>query len=205
MAVLRTSALAVLVGLAVMADPAAADEAYIVAGGSIRVLGVAFDNVRDFKDSNGWFRDSESFYQTRFRLYTVAESRDLKARAVWALEVGDITWGAGGGASGGEFGCSGETPRVNSRITTVTPTSPVAIKVQSADPNTRVGPGAGGCLGERWNQRRDEEPLHPLRVALVALGFTRQDQDWRRAVQIPPGRTTAYVLGRDIQPVRVPR
>ena len=130
-----------------MADPAAADEAYIVAGGSIRVLGVAFDNVRDFKDSNGWFRDSESFYQTRFRLYTVAESRDLKARAVWALEVGDITWGAGGGASGGEFGCSGETPRVNSRITTVTPTSPVAIKVQSADPNTRVGPGSGGCLG----------------------------------------------------------
>ena len=41
-----------------------------------------------------------SFFQ-HFRLYTTIESADKKARAYWALEVGDITWGNGGGANAG--------------------------------------------------------------------------------------------------------
>ena len=65
-------------------------------------------------------QDSQAFYFQRWRLFTTVESADLKARAVWGVEVGDITWGAGGGASGDEYGTG---------------------------TNSRVGPGQGGGLG----------------------------------------------------------
>lgn len=55
----------------------------------------------------------------RWRLTTTVQSADRKARAVWAVEVGDILWGGGGGASDAEFG----------------------------GPTARSGPGAGGGLG----------------------------------------------------------
>ena len=146
---LETVAVAAFVSL--MLGPAAleaGDEgSYIVAGGQMRVLGVAFNNVRDFKDSQaGQFRDHESLYQTRFRLYTVAESRDWKARAVWALEIGDITWGSGGGANSDDLACKGEAPETRF-VVTPTGAGPVKVRVGTLGPDVRVGPGSGGCLG----------------------------------------------------------
>ncbi len=90
-------------------------------GGEMRVHGILFDNLTDFTDTEKGpaFKDSNSFYFQRWRLFTTVTSADKKAKVYWALEVGDITFGAGGGASGGEFG--GTT--------------------------TRVGPGSGGGLG----------------------------------------------------------
>jgi hypothetical protein len=55
----------------------------------------------------------------RVRLFTTVESADKKARIYWALEIGDITLGSGGGGSGAEYGGS----------------------------TTRVGPSSGGGLG----------------------------------------------------------
>jgi hypothetical protein len=49
-------------------------------------------------------KDSDAFYFQRWRLFTTVESADLKARVVWGVEVGDVDWGAGGGASGDEYG-----------------------------------------------------------------------------------------------------
>jgi hypothetical protein len=105
-------------------------------GGQMRVFGFAFDNMRDFRDSGTNnldpgnvaacanssaqpCRDSNSFYFQRFRLFTTIESADKRAKAYWALEIGDITWGAGGGASGPEYGGT----------------------------STRVGPSTGGETG----------------------------------------------------------
>ncbi|HSE94493.1 MAG TPA: hypothetical protein VLD61_01290, partial [Methylomirabilota bacterium] len=76
-------------------------------GGQMRVFGFAFNNITDYRDSdstNGTFRDSNSFYFQRFRLFTTIESADKRAKAYWALEIGDITWGSGGGADGTQFG-----------------------------------------------------------------------------------------------------
>jgi hypothetical protein len=127
-------------------------------GGQMRVFGFAFDNITDFKDSgsNGAFRDSNSFYFQRWRLWTNVESADKKAKAVWGLEVGDITWGVNGGASGGEYrGCPGQAAGVNPIVTVPPPpgsppgTPPTTATVTSPaiGGNTRVGPGSGGCLG----------------------------------------------------------
>jgi len=81
-------------------------------GGEMRVIGYVWDNVSDFTDTaDGKFKDSDSRYFQRFRLVTTVESADKRAKAVWALEIGDITWGSGGGASGAEYG--GTTTRVN--------------------------------------------------------------------------------------------
>jgi len=74
-------------------------------GGEMRLIGYAWSNVQDFTDSaNGRFRDNASRFFQRFRFFTTVEAADKKARAYWALEIGDLTWGAGGGASGAEFG-----------------------------------------------------------------------------------------------------
>jgi hypothetical protein len=113
-----------------VAWPAAAQQApsYTVTfGGQFRAAGIAFNNLKDFEDTDNasctsqGFRckDSDSFLHERFRLFTTIESADKKARVFWALEIGDLVFGAGGGASGAEYG--GTT--------------------------TRVGNGSGGGLG----------------------------------------------------------
>lgn len=125
-------------------------------GGQMRIYGFTFDNVTDFKDSNaGASRDSNSFYFQRFRLFTTIESADKKAKAYWALEIGDITWGAGGGASGGEWGCTGSAQVANPTVTIPPPAgSPPGTPATVANVGTpvlgggiRTGPSGGGCLG----------------------------------------------------------
>jgi hypothetical protein len=99
----------------------------------------------DFKDTNtgsctavvggnAACKDSQSFYFQRWRLFTRVESADKKARAVWGLEVGDVVWGNGGGASGGEYGGPGQNVPGNS--ITGTPSG-----------GARTGQGGGGGLG----------------------------------------------------------
>jgi hypothetical protein len=84
-------------------------------GGQMRVFGLVWDNFTDFNDTDklskifspaimGRSKDSESYYFQRWRLYTTVESADKNAKVVWAIEVGDITYGLGGGASGDEYG-----------------------------------------------------------------------------------------------------
>ncbi|HJZ54727.1 MAG TPA: hypothetical protein VKE74_07190, partial [Gemmataceae bacterium] len=89
-------------------------------GGQMRVFGLVWDNMTDFADTNKLNpiqkltgvaatasipqnKDSESYYFQRWRLYTTVESADKNAKVVWAIEVGDITWGLGGGANGNNF------------------------------------------------------------------------------------------------------
>jgi hypothetical protein len=97
--------------------PAAAQQPNftVTFGGQMRVYGLVWDNFTDFTDTGkqsnifapsliGRAKDSESYYFQRWRLYTTVESADKNARVVWAIEVGDITWGLGGGASGDEYG-----------------------------------------------------------------------------------------------------
>jgi uncharacterized protein YciU (UPF0263 family) len=154
-------ALALLVGGVLILGSALAAHAQaptVSFGGQMRVYGFAFNNITDFTDSgpNGANRDSQSFYFQRWRLWTNVESADKKAKAVWGLEVGDIIWGTGGGASGGEFrGCPGRAPFVPT-VTVPPSTAPVAgsapaaaspATVSQPGSNTRVGNGAGGCLG----------------------------------------------------------
>lgn len=110
-------------------------------GGQMRVYGIVFDNMTDFKDSsNGLNRDSQSFYFQRFRLFTTIESADKKAKAYWALEIGDMVWGAGGGAASDLYGCQGDFPGI------AVTTGGVAGTVSSGG-GTRVNRGAGGCAG----------------------------------------------------------
>src|SRR5262245_55818807 len=166
---------AVLTFIATASTSVSADQLFIIAGGQMRVLGVGFNNVSDFKDSqSGAFRDSDSFFESRFRLYTVAESSDLRARAVWVLEVGDIMWGAGGGASGGEFGCRGSAPRIRNSNSIASAVQPILAASDTPGANTRVGPESGGCLGgdgvnvETKNLYIRFEPYPHLRVRLGA-------------------------------------
>jgi hypothetical protein len=130
-------ALALLVGGVLILGSALAANAQaptVSFNGQMRVYGFTYNNIFDFKDSNnGNFRDNESFYFQRFRLWTNIESADKKAKAVWALEIGDITWGRGGGASGTNFGsCPGAT---------------AGLSGVTAGGSSRVGNGAGGCFG----------------------------------------------------------
>jgi hypothetical protein len=154
-------ALALLVGGVLILGSALAAHAQaptVSFGGQMRVYGFVFNNITDFTDSgpNGANRDSNSFYFQRWRLWTNVESADKKAKAVWGIEVGDITWGVNGGASGGEYrGCPGTNPGVNPTVTVPPPagsppgTLPTVATVTSGTPsaNNRVGNGSGGCLG----------------------------------------------------------
>jgi hypothetical protein len=152
-------ALALLVGGGLILGSALAAHAQaptVSFGGQMRVYGFVFNNITDFRDSgpNGANRDSQSFYFQRWRLWTNVESADKKAKAVWGLEVGDITWGTGGGASGGEFrGCPGQAPFVPNVTVAVpggspgVPASTATATVTQPGSNVRVGNGAGGCLG----------------------------------------------------------
>jgi hypothetical protein len=150
-------ALALLVGGVLILGSALAAHAQaptVSFGGQMRVYGFAMDNVSDFKNSeNGQFRDNNSFYFQRWRLFTNVESADKKAKAVWALEVGDITWGNGGGASGAEYrGCDRQT--APAPVLTVPPpagsppgTPNIPVTVGAVGGTARVGNGSGGCLG----------------------------------------------------------
>jgi hypothetical protein len=158
-------ALALLVGGVLVLGSALAAHAQaptVSFGGQMRIYGFAFDNITDFQDSEaGANRDSQSFYFQRWRLVTNVESADKKARAVWHLEVGDITWGRQGGASGGEYlGCNGGNPLANSSFTgtaTIPPppgsppgTPPTVVNVPTnpaVSPYDRTRQGGGGCLG----------------------------------------------------------
>jgi len=147
-------ALALLVGGVLILGSALAAHAQaptVSFGGQMRVYGFATNNITDFKDSdNGLNRDSQSFYFQRFRLYTTIESADKKAKAYWALEVGDIVWGSGGGANANStVGCTGQTP-FNPTVS-VPPAlaggTPTTATVSTPGSSTRTGNGAGGCLG----------------------------------------------------------
>lgn len=88
--------------------------------GEFRVFGIVTDNLTDYKETEGTAnKDSFARYTQRLRLFTTVQSADKKAKAVWGLEVGDVTWGSGGGANGPEYGGT----------------------------SSRTGPGSGGELG----------------------------------------------------------
>ncbi len=153
-------ALALLVGGVLILGSALAAHAQaptVSFGGQMRVFGFAFDNITDFKDSeNGLNRDSRSFYFQRWRLFTNVESADKKAKVVWGVEVGDITWGSGGGASGAEYrGCPGQAIGVNPTVTVPpppgsppgTPPTVATVTPGNVPSGARVGPSAGGCEG----------------------------------------------------------
>lgn len=152
-------ALALLVGGVLILGSALAAHAQaptVSFGGQMRVYGFTYNNIFDFKDSQGGnFRDSESYYFQRFRLFTTIESADKKAKAYWAMEIGDITWGSGGGASGSNYGCTGSAPTAPATVTVPPPAgSPpgtagtvVPVTYGTAGATTRTGQGAGGCFG----------------------------------------------------------
>ena len=108
---------AVLIGLAVPAA-AQAPNFTVTFGGQMRVFGLVWDNMTDFTDTgkqsdlfplqipvnSANSKDSDAYYFQRFRLFTNVESADKNAKVVWGVEIGDITYGLGGGASGDEFG-----------------------------------------------------------------------------------------------------
>ena len=151
-------ALALLVGGVLILGSALAAHAQaptVSFGGQMRVYGFVTNNLTDFTDSDGTGtnRDSQSFYFQRWRLFTTVESADKKAKAYWALEVGDITWGSGGGANANStVGCTGQTafnPTVTVPPAAGAPpgTAPTTATVSNPGSTTRTGNGAGGCIG----------------------------------------------------------
>src|SRR5262245_9883808 len=152
-------ALALLVGGVLILGSALAVHAQaptVSFGGQMRVYGFAVDNITDFKDSNGnaicvgtsgtGCRDSNSFYFQRFRLFTTIESADKKARAYWALEIGDITWGNGGGANANStVGCPGTNVTTNPTVTV--PGTVATVTSGTPSSTARTGNNSGGCLG----------------------------------------------------------
>jgi hypothetical protein len=131
------AAAALVLGLALPALAQPPAPAFTVTfGGQLRVYGLAWDNWTDFLDTGsnsdifsqadgnrqlpGGAKDSEAYFFQRYRLYTTVQTADKKVKGVWAIEVGDITWGLGGGASGDEYGVG---------------------------TGTRTGPSQGGGLG----------------------------------------------------------
>lgn len=101
--------------------------------GEFRIVGFVSDNVSDFTDTAGnAFKDSQAGIAQRFRLFTTITSADKKARVVWGLEIGDITWGNGGGASGQEWGGPCQT-------------APGAVCTNPS--GARVGNNSGGGFG----------------------------------------------------------
>ena len=154
-------ALALLVGGVLVLGSALAAHAQaptVSFGGQMRVYGFVWDNVTDFNDSDdGASRDSNSFYFQRWRLFTNVESADKKAKVVWGVEVGDITWGSGGGASGTVFrGCPGSLQTAGNPTVTIpppagsppgTPPTVATVAPGAIGSGVRTGPGGGGCLG----------------------------------------------------------
>jgi hypothetical protein len=150
-------------------------------GGQMRVYGYSFNNITDFKDTAAdgkggqANKDSSSAYFQRFRLSTTIESADKKAKAFWTLEIGDITWGNGGGASGGEYNVGN------------------ASAGQTAPGATAT---SGGHRVEqhrrrpRWRrrQRRDQAPLPLVRGPRPAGGEPARRSPQHRLPDHPSGR-----------------
>jgi hypothetical protein len=148
-AVTMLAAGALILGSAAAAKAQAPAGPTVSFGGQMRVYGFVSDNFTDFRDStdDGRSRDSGSQYFQRFRLFTTIESADKKARAYWAMEIGDITWGNGGGASGGNFaGDNGQTAPGQVNVAAVGD-PPANRPVTATGPGNRVGNGSGGNLG----------------------------------------------------------
>ena len=126
--------------------------------GEMRHIGVVQNNMNDFTDSDGTGlnRDSDSYYLSRFRLSTIMESGDKKARATWTLEVGDIEWGRRGGSSGDEYGCNGEAQGARRA------TSPCGIR-----PAPRSW-GRTGCRSSRLSRRCPGPPVWAGAPAVVS-------------------------------------
>src|SRR5439155_15266999 len=130
---------AVVLGSAASAwAQAAAPPAFTVTfNGQARVIGGVSDNTTDFVDTRAdgkggsAFKDSFHDFSNRFRLWTNVTSGDKHAGAVWALEVGDIIWGHGGGSANADGGGSNGVPQ--------------GLSSSSATARTRNG--AGGALG----------------------------------------------------------
>src|ERR1700746_2496803 len=99
---------AVILGSAASAwAQVAAPPAFTVTfNGQARVVGGASDNTVDFVNSKAGdhFKDSFQDWSNRFRLWTNVTSGDKHAGAVWAIEVGDIIWGTGGGSANNDGG-----------------------------------------------------------------------------------------------------
>jgi hypothetical protein len=115
---------ALLVALPVMAQQPPPGPS-VSFGGEMRVHGFWFDNMTDFRDkvsNSDTGNDQNAHYFQRWRLFTTVESADKKARAVWGVEVGDLVWGTGGGASAQAFN-------------------------QGGGAGTRIGPGSGADAG----------------------------------------------------------
>ncbi|PYM63744.1 MAG: hypothetical protein DMD79_07900 [Candidatus Rokuibacteriota bacterium] len=130
---------AVILGSAASAwAQAAAPPAFTVTfNGQARVVGGASDNTIDFVDTRAdgkggsAFKDSFHDFSNRFRLWTNVTSGDQHAGAVWALEVGDIIWGTGGGTSNNDGGGGNRVPQ----------------GLSSSSATARTGNGAGGAFG----------------------------------------------------------
>ena len=98
-------ALALLVGGVLILGSALAAHAQaptVSFGGQMRVYGFAIEQHHGL---HGQRRDrdqprQQSFYFQRWRLFTTSRAPTRRPRPYWALEVGDITWGTGGGAYG---------------------------------------------------------------------------------------------------------
>ncbi len=131
---LLAAAGALIVGSAL---PAAAQQApppfTVTFNGEFRSVVGASNNTTDYKDTapdgkgGSSFKDSFHDFSQRWRLWTNVTSGDKHAGAVWALEIGDIIWGTGGGSSNGDGNGS------NGSIGSLS--------------GGRSGNGAGGALG----------------------------------------------------------
>src|SRR5262249_46938926 len=108
--------------------------------GQARVVGGVSDNTTDFVDTQkgDHFKDNFHDWSNRFRLWTNVTSGDKHAGAVWALEVGDIIWGTGGGTSNNDGGGGNRVPQ----------------GLSSSSNTARTANGAGGAPGAHGVNRQ---------------------------------------------------
>jgi len=108
---------ALLLGVALPAMAQQQPTFTVTFGGEMRVIGYFWDNITDFTDTGpgGTTKDSDSRYYQRWRLFTTVQTADKKAKAVWAVEVGDLTWGTGSSPSGNEYGGPSGAPAAAGR------------------------------------------------------------------------------------------
>ena len=151
-------ALALLVGGVLILGSALAAHAQaptVRFGGQMRIYGFATDNLSDFKDSDGTGpnRDSQSLFFQRWRLFTTVESADKKAKADWALEVGDITWGSAVAPTRTAPSAAPARRHQRDWARATVPRGRLRVRrphdatVTNPGSTTRTGNSAGGCTG----------------------------------------------------------